>query len=1153
MIWTGSTSHGTWALTRADWIGISTAVFGNGDTVTFNDLGSAYPTVTVAPGGVTASDMFVDGATNYTFLGDSITTDAASFYTAAQPTPASAATGKLYKAGTGTLTLSGTGINNFRGGIDINQGAISFYGTSTASTVDVAKNATLAIGDHGVVGNWVNGVLTAANYTLAASSTLTGNGFISITTGVIATTTLFGSSTNNMVLTAPGTGNMTLDGMIEVNVTTSNTLRLSAIAVAGDWYQNVPNPEIATGTKTIVSSTIFGNTITGTGAFHKTGPGTLQLWGSGALGNTGTTIIDQGTVELGGGSVVSAPFIKNTMLLNAGNLTLNYGAATAGTANATNDATAADWVGLTILQNPAPALALTTTITGSSNDIVHITAPTMFSAPTGTFYPQLTGGLHVAIDTGSTTVVLGNPANNFTGIILLDSGTLQIQANTAPLVTLGSTNATRFALNGGALQFTAPTTIPGDISIRAGGGIIDTPAGADSSAGRITTPTAYILTGNITKTGPGTFTNNGAMNGTGTMTIAEGTWIGVASAAATPAIIGGTAGTGTILANYSPVVINQNATLQLSLAPSATANAAPLGFYAGGTFAPTNNGTINNAIIGTGTLQISTGRLALTSAQSNIANINITGPAGGGVALAIQAQVNFPSTTAITADNADLVLAAGNLTLGNVTLKNNATLGFLMLAGAVASSTNPVTGAVTPATYTTFGIPGRTATLASLTTQNESGATPNLYFNIDLVHGTADHLAINAPVTGAFKVNINNVIPVISTTYAAGGISTVYYYSSTIPAQLHATMELIRSPMTTTGTFILDPALVANGIDAGIYKYTVSDTTTATSYLLQITGTGGLGNSAALIYSAAAAMPQTWFTELDSVTQRLGELHLDPRDTKPGFAAWMRGYGSKYNYNDKLTGQPFNELHLGAEAGLDYKIGGIENALYLGLFCGAGQSTRDRTPSVPDCESDSSFGGAYATLVTKTGWYLDTLAKFNRFKNRFTANIAASNESTSAIYRTWAIGASIETGKRADLGYNWFIEPQAQLAFTAMQGAAYATTQGMTATHTPSTTTRARLGLRAGRTIETEKLGTISLYLKGYYGHQWTRNATLTITDPTQTARFTPAIKGPSIEGGAGLAWQFTPRTQLYFDYDTTQADYYIKPYGLNLGLRHQW
>ena len=1100
LYWTGASGTLTWALTGTNWDSPATGdqyVFGNGDRVTFDDtVNPAAPlTANIIDDGVTVSDMTVNNTGNTTLTGEGITSSASSVFTiTGNPANLTGATGKLYKTNTGTLTLNNNG-NDFQGGIDLTGGALSIGGTTAATTLNATAATTLQM--------TAGGLLVTGTLAPAPGSTLTAIG----TTGTI----IF----DNLILNTPAAA----------------ASASAAAAAAPTLKSQISNLQSLNSTNSVTAAIDAGDRLTltgsatGDGGILKTGDGELRFTNA-ALGNTGATQIDAGAIRFTttattntdtANGAIPAPATTQTILVNAG------GTLALGTGNvAINDATARDWSGITLLGDS------TGVITGA-NDIIHLAS--------GACNALLTNGLIIAIDAGdSGTTALNNANNTFTGYVRADTGVLQI-TDLDQIAGPGSANTTKISLNGGAVQFSAPlpvNTIAGDIQMRPGTSTLIVDDGLTVAATRLTTATGVTnANSTLIKAGSGTLANLGAMAASA-LVIDQGRWIAVAGSPGAPAAVSG---------NYAPVTINDGAVLEMSIPTTGNAPAV-LGLVGGAPYIPTASGTINNALMGSGTLEIKTGNLVLASPRSDIAHLNVT----NGANIAITAPTFSPNGT-ITIDQGLLALAGDGMTTGNVVLANGARMGFAAVSGTVNLQLPSYSS--TMVVYDPMG-PGRTATLASL---KADGGAADLYFNTNLAYGSADHLAINAPVSGTFNIHVTNLVATATTftTTASGIVAT----PSPIVSTRLPSLELIHSPLTTTGTYLIDPN--NKEIDADIYKYTVSDTTTATSYIVAITSTGALSNAADIINNAAAALPASWFSELENVTQRMGELHFDNRDAaKGGLAAWMRGNIEKLNYNNKVTagaGSGFDEIHISGAAGLDYKTGDDTRAVYLGAYAGYGQSTRDRNTVASDVTSDSSFGGIYVTTAAKTGWYLDATAKFNRFKNSFTALAASTGETTTARYDNWAIGASVELGKYCQLPYDWFVEPQIQCAYTNISGATYTTSSSMAVQLLPASVTRAHAGLRVGRPIETGKYGTLSVYLKAYYGYQWTADGQVNIAPAAgQSYRtFAPAIKGTALEGGAGLAWILGARTQIYFDYDTTQADYYIKPYGLNLGIRHLW
>ena len=1231
--WTGLAT-GTWSTLDANWTesGVANPVnrFLSGDRIIFDDTtaASAPHDIFNAGSGITVSDMYVTGSSDYSFTGAGITADAGSIISGTI-LAAGDGDGKLYKTGAGTLAFDNAA-NNFLGGIEIDGGAITYTDGSqlgdggngilfggeaalvNASGADQTLSNTIIVAA-GVTGTLDDG---GGNLTLAGALAAAGGSGTLAKIGA-GTLTLAGTSTGadsaNLVIDLDeGTArlnNTVFSGTI--NAASGATVR-NAAGTANIANLMLAGSSTLMGTGTLSGAAMLNGAVTadiasgvlvlngaiqGAGGFLKAGAGELQLYGVNALGNTGASEIDAGTLRISGVSgftpsvdiaipdntltvnlneatvvipettitvsgssivipsstlpiafsdppaidnpvdfvvpsstitVAGAPVVipsatvtftdmttvvpsstvtipgvnvastvSQNLLLNGGTLAFGSGAAAAAPA----EATANDWVGVNIIQG---ANAAKSVVTGT-NDIIHVGA--------GDQQFAMQGGLIVAVNAGDDIATLSNAANNFTGLVRVDSGTLLVTSSAGLGAITGNNNTAKVALNGGSIHFSAAVSgTTRYIEVRADGAVI-VDDGLNVQWQQIAIPSnvvALAFPATLTKAGPGTFTLTGNF-GINHLDVAEGVFAVMNGQGSTPTRVGGS------------INVRENATF--ALADTRTAQSGTIGYIGGQPFTVLNTGTISAMLSGSGTLTVTGNKFTFTALNNNIANVLISGTdAGALIGSAISPVTSFGTgpdgNGTVTVDQGMLYIDANNATLGNVALKNGASFGFMMNASGTGSTTIGQSQAF------------KTATLKSLSYAGDGAAS--LYFNTNIALGISDHLAITgAQVSGSYAINVKNW--------------------GALPAQFHASMELIdaQQGLAADGAFTIATPV----IESGLFKYTVSSTTNAAGGVsVFVTGTGAMSNATALVNSMAAALPLSWFSELDSVNQRLGELHFESRDGKAGLSAWLRGSGEKLNFNNKLTGSGFNETHYSGEAGVDYKIGDdIPNNVYFGAFAGYGSAQRDFTIA-GDATSDSAFGGLYATVSAKSGWYLDLTAKFNNFKNRFTA-IAQTGERSTADYHNWAIGGSVEAGKRCDVGGGLFFEPQIQGALTAISGVTYTTGSGMSVMQLPATALRARGGFRFGYDIETSSRGTFSLYVKGYYGSQWVYDGQRNITaaGSGQTTRFSTVIKGDFIEGGAGVAWQFNTTTQVYFDYSTSDAANYIKPWGLNLGVRFMW
>jgi outer membrane autotransporter protein len=100
-----------------------------------------------------------------------------------------------------------------------------------------------------------------------------------------------------------------------------------------------------------------------------------------------------------------------------------------------------------------------------------------------------------------------------------------------------------------------------------------------------------------------------------------------------------------------------------------------------------------------------------------------------------------------------------------------------------------------------------------------------------------------------------------------------------------------------------------------------------------------------------------------------------------------------------------------------------------------------------------------------------------------------------------------------------------------------------------STSYDIRAGIVAGKTITTEKAGTIQPYIKGMYGQTWTNGGDLNIDG----SNFKGNSAGNRYEVGGGIVWQVTKDKQFYADYEYIKGPRTEVPWKANFGYRVVW
>lgn len=350
-----------------------------GGNVTYNASGNPF--------GSTLSGKVALGAATRTFtIGDS--TNAPVDLTVSADI--SGAVG-LIKAGAGTMVLSGN--NSYTGVTTINAGTLSINtignvsgGASALGAPTTAVNGTIAIG------------------TGATGATLQYTGSGSTTDRVIN----LAGTTGGATLDSSGTGALAFTSNITATGAGSKTLTLAGSNTSANT----------------ISGTIVNNSGANTTSLVKSGAGTWTLSGVSANTYTGTTAINDGTLNLNKTAGV------NALGTGAGTVTIGDGVGSASTANLVLQASnqIADSTAITI--NSDGRLSLGTfseainTVAGSGLIDLGASGALTVNA-SSTFSGKLIGAGSLTVAGGTFTLgsSLGIPPNDFTGTLNLGTGT----------------------------------------------------------------------------------------------------------------------------------------------------------------------------------------------------------------------------------------------------------------------------------------------------------------------------------------------------------------------------------------------------------------------------------------------------------------------------------------------------------------------------------------------------------------------------------------------------------------------------------------------------------------------------------------------------------------------------------------------------------
>ena len=161
--------------------------------------------------------------------------------------------------------------------------------------------------------------------------------------------------------------------------------------------------------------------------------------------------------------------------------------------------------------------------------------------------------------------------------------------------------------------------------------------------------------------------------------------------------------------------------------------------------------------------------------------------------------------------------------------------------------------------------------------------------------------------------------------------------------------------------------------------------------------------------------------ELNGIHQRLGEIRTGAKGN-----IWVRNVNSHQKLTALSTGesqtsgfkQNVHSLQIGADAAATDKV-------RLGGFVGHSQANIDFNNHYGNGKVKGQTIGVYGTYMADNGVYLDNIAQYSRLT-------ADSNHTEKYRYNAYTL--SSEIGKQFQLAGAWTMTPQAQLAWTHING-----------------------------------------------------------------------------------------------------------------------
>lgn len=280
----------------------------------------------------------------------------------------------------------------------------------------------------------------------------------------------------------------------------------------------------------------------------------------------------------------------------------------------------------------------------------------------------------------------------------------------------------------------------------------------------------------------------------------------------------------------------------------------------------------------------------------------------------------------------------------------------------------------------------------------------------------------------------------------------------------------------------------------------------------------------------ASALPLTMNRILtNDVRKRMGDL----RASQGAGGAWVRYDGGRLSGEHGIESD-FHTVQLGVDTVA------APDAPRLGVAFAYTDGDMDGARSTADIEAWSLAG--YATWMSENGAFVDAVVRMSKFDNDLTVDSRLKDGLESV-----AIGASVEAGHRFDLSRMVYVEPQAEVAYTRIQGDDFRLSTARYEIDDLNSLT-GRLGFASGLKCPN---GMGDVYVRASVVHEFMGDRS--ITGSVTGSAVTYEVDGSDtwVEYGLGANLSLTDTTYVWADLERTSGSDLDEDIRATVGIRH--
>lgn len=535
----------------------------------------------------------------------------------------------------------------------------------------------------------------------------------------------------------------------------------------------------------------------------------------------------------------------------------------------------------------------------------------------------------------------------------------------------------------------------------------------------------------------------------------------------------------------------------------------------------TGNVTLQNAASLTGDMQ------NVTSATLNN-QASMTGNVLGASSVVIN---NASTLTGNLQDVATVSINNGSVMVGDVTGATNSASSLALDNGA------SLTGKVTD--VTNFAISNQ-----ALWQMTESQSVSNLtlngggtvrmgsnqqYFQLDVT---------NLAGNGRFELGTDfrqGISDLLNITGSASGNHQLLVASTGLDPVSDESIKVVQS--VASGA---QYGLVNDRVDVGAYTYRLVKN--GDDWYLQ-PDKDVISNPTRSVMAIFGTAPTVIYGEMALLNTRMGDLRVNGGQT----GGWMRSFGSRYSVTNKAYGNGYSQNQHGISLGVDTPVQIAGERVLLGVFAGYSKSNLDLSRGSSG-EIDSTSLGMYGTWLGDSGYYLDTVAKLNHFRND--AKVTMSDGSrTKGGYNNLGASASVEFGKHIDFKDGYYIEPFTQWQMATVQGKDFSLDNGLKADADTTRSMLGKVGVNMGRGMTLDNGSVLQPHIRTAVVQEFAKHNEVRVNDN----KFNNDLSGTRFEVAAGASWTLNDRWQVHGEFDTSKGDNLTKDYGFNFGAHYKF